>query len=155
MFIFPSCEKDPIDGDIIVDNELLERLYSESTDTLTIENQILVLNTELYRNFFPGGLPESRPLTASVDIINIDSTQILDNIKINKLYVINNEQMWISTPIDCDNCYLPEYVLRINSSNGPEWETNIFVDVIIEIIDIEISTSYYLIAEDQLIYKVE
>jgi len=156
VFIISSCQKDPILGDVVIDNELREYLYSNSTDTLTIENQKLVINTELYRDFFPGGPPpSSRPLIASIDMVNIDSIQIQSNLDIIKLYVINNEEMWISTPTSCDNCYLPDFVLRKTSTDGPEWETNIYVDVVVEITNFDTSIKYYLMTKDQLIYKVE
>ncbi len=155
FFTLSSCEKDPIDGDIVIDNELLDILYSESTDTLVIANQRFVLNTELYRNFFPGGAPRTRPLIAHTYIVDIDSIQIPDNIDVTKLYIVNNGQIWIPSPDACDNCSYPDFQLHNTYTDGPEWETNIYVDVIIKITDFNTSINYYLIAEDQLIYKVE
>ena len=155
LLIF-SCEKDKMFGDVIVDNELYDYIYSQSNDTLLIDTQKLVLGTELYRNFFPGGnIPEKRRLIAHVEVKDIDSLSIVNTIDITTIYVINNEQIWISTPEDCDNCYYPEYILHRNSIDGPEWETNIYVDVIVEITDFNASSNYYLIARDQLIWKVE
>jgi len=155
LFALSSCEKDPIDGDIVIDNELLDILYSESTDTLVIADQRLILNTELYRNFFPGGAPRTRPLIAHTYIVNIDSIQIPDNIDVTKLYIVNNGQIWIPSPDVCDNCFYPDFELHSTYTDGPEWETGIYVDVIIEITDFNTSNNYYLIAEDQLIWKVE
>ncbi len=60
ILLLLSCEKDKMLGDIVVDNELREYLYSKSNDTILVETQKLVLETELYRNFFPGGMPEKR-----------------------------------------------------------------------------------------------
>ena len=123
---------------------------------ILINSQKLILETDLYRNFFPGGsIHEKKRLIANIMARSIDSLSIVNTIDITTIYVINNEQIWISTPVDCDNCYYPEYILYRTSIDGPEWETNIYVDVIVEITDLITSTNYYLIARDQLIWKVE
>jgi len=156
ILVISSCEKDKMLGDIVVDNELYEYIYSQSNDTIFVDTQKLILETDLYRNFFPGGgIHEKRRLFAHVMARSIDSLSIVNTIDITTIYVINKEQIWISVPVNCDNCYHPEYILHRNSIDGPEWETNIYVDVIVEIMDFNTSIKYYLIARDQLIYKVE
>ena len=86
----------------------------------------------------------------------IDSLPIINNLDITTLYVIHdNEQIWISSPKSLDHHHSPDFMLYRVSNDGPEWETNIYVDVIVEIIDFNTSTKYYLIAWDQLIIKVE
>ena len=155
ILLLLSCEKDKMFGDIVVDNELREYLYSKSNDTILVETQKLVLETELYRNFFPGGMPEKRRLVAYLNIINIDSLPVTNIMDVTNLYVINNERIWISTPKSGDNTYIPDFILNRISIDGPEWETNTYVDVIVEIMEFNNSSKYYLIAEDQLIVRVE
>ena len=155
ILLLLSCEKDKMLGDVVLDNELREYLYSKSNDTILIEPQKLVLETELYRNFFPGGMPEKRRLVAYLNVRNIDSLPVTNILDVTNLYVINNEQIWISTPKSGENAYIPDFILNRISIDGPEWETNTHVDVIVEIMDFSNSSKYYLIARDQLIVKVE
>jgi len=156
MLQFYSCEKDGLQGDIVIDNELRNLLYIDSKDTLNIDMQNLVLETELYRDFFPGGgIPEKRGLTASLNVRNIDSLLIEDNVDIVTLYVINGEQIWISTPESNDNYSIPDFILHRVSNDGPEWDTGNYVDVVVEIRGFSSSAYNYLISRDQLINRIE
>lgn len=156
VLLFSSCDKDNISGDIVVDTELINMLYNNSKDTLKIDLQKLVLETELYRDFFPGGgLPEKRGLTASLYVRNIDSLFISNNVEIVSLYVINGNQIWISTPENIDNYSIPDFMLHRVSNDGPEWDTGKYVDVVIEIRGFTSSANNYLIARDQLINRIE
>jgi hypothetical protein len=125
-------------------------------DTITIDNQNLVLETDLSRNFMPGGpIKKSSRLSASLILINIDSLEISSQIQIKTLYVINNEHIWVSTPKSNDYDVPPIYQLRRVSVDGPEWETGTYVDVVLLIEDLSTNAEYYLIASDRLIERVE
>jgi hypothetical protein len=160
LFIFSltiySCEKDKIYGDISDDSKLYSSLYSDSVDTLTIGTNKYFVETDLYRDFFPGGpIPRKSPLIASIYLVNCDSLSIPDNIKIKKLYVINNQTIWISDPLDNGQTNHPDYKLFGLSKNGPIWDTDISVDVILEIADNLLQKDYFVIAKDQSIKRVE
>jgi hypothetical protein len=48
-----SCRKYDLNEDVVDDSQLLEKLYLNAKDSIEIDNQNLVLKTELYRDFFP------------------------------------------------------------------------------------------------------
>lgn len=152
-----SCQKDKLEGDIINDSRLIENLYTNSSDTLIIDNQKLILETYLYRNFTPGVLFHERNhrLFATIYLVNMDSTVITQDYKVTKLYVINNNQAWASTPESRYESYVSEYKANFDSKNGPEWETGILVDVVLSVTDLTNNKEKFLIARNQIIDKVE
>lgn len=154
ILTFFSCKKDDLYGDVVVDSQLHDKLYLNAEDTIKIDNQNLVLQTELYRDFFPGVTKMNTRLIASIYFVNIDSLQISNKLDIKTLYVINKEQIWISN-VNHKEDVKPIFKLHTISTNGPEWETNIYVDVIVAIEDLYTKKINYLIARNQLITKVE
>ena len=146
-----SCDK----PDLIEDPNLLASLYSKSLDTLEIEANKFILETDLSRSFTPGGpIPTKHPLIALIYLFNIDSLPIPTNIDLTKLYVIKDQLIWISTPVDYDQSNLPNYKLVKISREGPKWEPEIYVDVIAEVVNNVTSDKYLLIARHQYILKV-
>jgi len=157
VLISYSCQKDNIEGELSNDPEFIESLYTNASDTVNIDNQDLILETEIYRDFFPGGPINNKDsrLVATIWIVNIDSTSINQNLSISKLYVINSNQVWVSGPeTNPDNLY-PEYELYLSSKDGPKWETGIAVDVVISITDLTNNKEKLLIDRNQIIEKVE
>ena len=51
VLISYSCQKDNIEGELTNDPEFIESLYTNASDTVTIDNQDLILETEIYRDF--------------------------------------------------------------------------------------------------------
>jgi len=156
-----SCEKDNLFVEVVVDSQLSVKLYLESKDTLVIDNQKLILETNLYRDFTPGvtikpqkSTPK-RGLVALFFIVNIDSLSISKKFEIKKLYVINGEQIWMSNPNAQQFNELPLNKIFWFSKNGPEWEPRIYVDVVVVIEDLNTSGLKYLIAKNQLINRIE
>ncbi len=152
-----SCQKEKLEGEIINDPAFIENLYTNSSDTIIIENQNLILETEIYRNFFPGGPINNRDkrLFAPIWIVNTDSILITQNFIVSKLYIINNDQVWTSKPETNPDDFTPDYKSYMISKGGPEWETGIYVDVVISIIDLTNNKMKFLIARNQIITKVE
>ena len=69
--------------------------------------------------------------------------------------MINNKQVWISEPVTNPDNTTPEYKSYFISKGGPEWETGIYVDVVISIIDLANNNEKFIIARNQRIIKVE
>ena len=154
---FSSCEdKFDLKGDIVVDPELLHFLYNIADDTISIDNQELVLYTDLFRNFTPGVLPNdrNRRLFAFLYIKSIDSLKITESIKAEKLYIINADKIWISNPSTVENEFYYDFLKKYKSINGPNWDTELLVDVVLKVDDLSTSTYKYIISRDQLIQKV-
>jgi hypothetical protein len=150
-----SCERDKISGEIVSDSKLLYSLYSLSTDTLIFDANKYILETDLYRNLMPGGpIPERRPLVAIVYLVNIDSIPVSEDLEIGKLYIINDQQIWISVPGKEAQSYVPDFKLEWVRNAGPLWGPDIYVDVVIELENKLTSQRFFLISKDQLIKKI-
>ena len=151
-----SCRKDKLEGDVVDNAELAAQLVSDASDTLIVDNQKLVLETELYRDFFPGVPSSTRSnLQALVWVVNTDSTLITGRFSIVKLHVINKSEIWISEPEVRNDDNSHDYTYYAVSVNGPKWDTGITVDVVVEILDLNLNKNVYLIAKNQVIERDE
>jgi hypothetical protein len=151
-----SCEKDKTEGDVVTDSELVKNLLSKCSDTLTFDSCDYVLEVSLYRDYFPGvPLTVSRPLIASVFLVNLDGEPVSADLKIEKLYVINNDQIWIASLKNGVDSITPTYKLNKLNTGGPEWDTGTYVDVIMEIESKFPVKDFFLIARHQLIERIE
>jgi len=147
-----SCEK----PSVFEDEDLIYSLYQEAEDTLALDGSHYFLETYLYRNLMPGGpIPGERPLVSLLYLINTDSLEISDELKIDKLYVINGSLVFKSIPEYNEDHSVANYKQSLICRKGPEWDTGIRVDVIISIIQQSTKEVSYLIARDQIIDKVE
>jgi hypothetical protein len=156
MIQLSSCEKDKISGDVISDPKLISDLHSKSVDTLFFQSNRYILEVELYRDFFPGGpIQRKHSLVASIYLVNIDSLPVSDDIEIRRLYVINDQQIWIASLNEGVQPNVPDFKLEKLNNSGPEWDTGILVDVIIEIESKSTKDLFYLIAKDQNIVRTE
>lgn len=150
-FALVSCEKPTV----FEDEDLINSLYQKAEDTLTFKSSEYILETYLYRNFFPGGpIPKKRPLISILYLTNIDSLDIVEELKLDKVYIISENLIFKSTPEYRDDNSLPNYKQSYICREGPEWETEIKVDVVIKIINQSTNENSYLIARDQTIEKV-
>lgn len=150
--LLSACEKPCV----IDDAELLNRLMTNSVDTLVYKSSKHVIEAEVYRDFFPGSsIPTKRPLIAQVSLVNLDSIIISTDLDITKLYVINDPLIWISSPTSYISQSIPEYKLSKFSNDGPEWDTNILVDVVLEIWNSVKSENHLMIVRDIPIERIE
>ena len=147
-----ACEKPKV----IEDSDLLSNLKSNSVDTLIFNSNKYFLDVYLYRNLFPGGpIPTTRPLIAYISLVNNDSVEISTELDITKLYVMKDPKIWVSIPTLSNDEKLPEYKLTKISNDGPEWQTGILVDVVIEVSNMKTKDKYLIISKDITIDKVE
>jgi hypothetical protein len=145
-----SCKKPEISDD----SNLLKELYATSVDTLVINTDKYFLETYLYRNFMPGAFKE-RGLGAVVFLVHSDSTSIPSELNISKLYIIQNQSIWISAPKNSTDSFVPDYKQSKVSTEGPEWDTEINADVIVEILNTVTKEKYFLVAKNQDIARPE
>ena len=104
----------------------------------------------------PGGpITTKRGLSALVFLVRADSLEISTNIIVAKLYVINYPQIWISKPGESNLSQVPDFKLDKISIDGPEWDTDIYVDVVLEVVNSSTNDNYLLIARHQYIQKLE
>ncbi len=152
VVLLSACEK----PSVIDDAELLDRLMTKSVDTLVYNSSKHVIEAEVYRDFFPGSsIPTKRPLIASVSLVNLDSVRISTDLDITKMYIISDLLIWVSSPTSTNSQSIPEYKLNKFSNDGPEWDTNILVDVVLEIWNSVSRESYLMIVRGITIERVE
>ena len=90
-----------------------------------------------------------------MSLVNLDSVNISTDLDITKLYIINGPLIWISSPTSASSQSIPEYKLSKFSNDGPEWDTNILVDVVVEIRNSVKSENYLMIVRDITIERIE
>jgi hypothetical protein len=146
-----SCEK----PNVFEDEDLINSLYQKAIDTLEYESSDYILETELYRNLTPGEpFSGDRPLVSILYLTNLDSLQISNNLKLEKVYVINGKLIYKDTPEYREDEYLPIYKQSYICREGPEWETEIYVDAIVKIVDKITNENFFIISRNQQIVKV-
>lgn len=150
--LITACEKPKV----IEDSELLSNLKSNSVDTLYFNSNKYVLDAYLYRDFFPGGpIPTTRPLIAFISLVNNDGLKISSELDVTRLYIVKDPLIWVSIPTISNDHAIPEYKLTKISNDGPEWETGILVDVVIEVSNKTTKDKYLIISRDITIDRVE
>ena len=138
-----SC-KSPFSPDI---KELLS--FPEEVE---INGRIYTLETSLGRDLMPGRDPDGGPLIAVVWITAADQLQFPSNLDANRLWIINGQEVWETEfsyeerPQDPNRKHQLEKIAR----DGPKWGPNIYVDVVVRIIDHN-NRAYFLKASNQYI----
>jgi hypothetical protein len=135
--IILSCKKEQVIYNLIDSESFKDSLIKNSTDTLAQGNVEMILTTHLIRNFFPESPPDGRPLVSYIFLATSDSSKIPPNLKLNKQYVILDNQIWIASfsPLVSYYGYTPDYMLAGTSIDGPKWGPNISVTVVAEVSD--------------------
>jgi len=152
-----SCEKaEEVNSiDIRKDKELIKTLNEKSVDTLEIDNQVLVLEAYLWRDFMPGPSNENgSSLYAINGLVSIDSTSIPDSVDLIRQYVIHNDSIWVSD-YEEEIRSSSDYRIEKISRNGPKWGPQIKVDVISKIHDSDLKEDYYLRLQNVYIERTE
>ncbi len=150
IFLFISCEK----PDVSENSNLVSSLLANSNDTIEIGTRKYIIETDLSRDFMPG-YQHKRPLVALIFLVNIDSLPIPSNIDISKLYVIKDQLVWTSNPSDSNQPQVPDFKLDKLRNDGPEWDVNIYVDVVAEVINKSTSDKILIIARQQKIQRLD
>ena len=145
LFVF--CHKDQSSSDPEMDRILTEMLKL-SHENVVIANKELTIETYLWRDFMPVVVePDGSPLMGSIRFIGQSGDILLNTISISKVYVVNNQKIWI-----CDSFetrITENNVFEVIVSKGPKWEPDINVDVICEFKNQ--GQSYRLITKSQKI----
>lgn len=141
MCIAVSCSQYSID-------ELLS-----APEKIEIDDREYILETNLFRNFFPVGPPTG--LVGYIYFISLDSLQFPSSLDANHLWVINGCDIWdtdlIERIIPGDKIYRMQK--RINEE-GPDWGPDIYVNVVVEVVNDE-NGSYLLRADSQYIGRLD
>ena len=160
LFLFPvllfcvGCKKINEDYNLqrIKDAELIKELNTKAVDTLNIGSLKLVLSSWLDRNFMPVSPDDGMPLRSVVSLINIDSTDIPENINLFTQYVLYNDSIWVGDfyPV---NFPVPSYKITKTTIDGPKWGPKVYVTVIAKVHDYTYGKDYYLREKDVYINR--
>lgn len=150
LVLLISCEK----PDVCENSALVNSLRANSNDTIEIGTSKYILEAYLSRDFMPG-YQHKRPLVALIFLVNIDSLPIPSNIDISKLYVIKDQLIWTSYPVDSNQPQAPDFKLDKLRNDGPEWDVNIYVDVVAEVINKSTGNKILIMARQQKIQRLD
>lgn len=153
LILLSGCEID--DTSIRIDSELISGLNSKSYDTLIIDSNRFVLDAYLWRDFMPISPPGGKPMISINWLIDIDSTEIPDNIDLIEQYVIYNDSIWICTYEDEPRPAQPDYMIEKICREGPKWDTGIYVDVISKVHDYSSDRDYYIRIKSVYVERTE
>lgn len=129
--LFASCNKNEDtlpSGNVVNDSELAAELLKSPVSVLT-DNKIIKISNYLWRDFMPISEENGSSLRCVSTLRNSDSSVISQSLKLKKLYVINESEIWI-TEFSEINTY-EKYVSGF-AGNGPKWGPYIAVDVVCE-----------------------
>lgn len=146
-----SCSDDQSPtGKLLVDIDALQKsptqLKLDSTTSLALE-------VTLWRDFMPISPEDGKPMFALVKLFTVDSTVLPSNINIDKLWVINDREVWEA---DLVTVSIDDQIFQITkrASGGPKWEPKIYVEAVVRIV-LKDSTKMYLKNENVLIERTE
>ncbi|MDI9576942.1 MAG: hypothetical protein QM398_02260 [Thermoproteota archaeon] len=124
-------------------------------EQIEIENRQYVLEPSLGRDFMPkvDGPSDGGPLTALIRITATDQQDFPSSISLNRLWVIkSSEEVWETTFTNETITPPYDYQLEKTARDGPKWDTNSQVDVVVEIL--HENNVYLLKASNQTIYRL-
>jgi hypothetical protein len=124
-------------------------------EQVEIENRQYILEPSLGRDFMPkvDGPSDGGPLTASIRITATDHQDFPSSISLNRLWVIkSSEEVWETTFTNETITPPYDYQLEKTARDGPKWDTNSQVDVVVEIR--HENNIYLLKASNQTIYRL-
>ncbi|WP_300663895.1 hypothetical protein [Fluviicola sp.] len=110
----------------------LIEVVKNSPETIAIGNNVLTLNTSLWRDFMPGpGAPENgSSLYCLVEVKNSQNLDLREHITLKRVYVINGNELWNSVLTEQD--YGFEHIVAGSANEGPLWGPDLQVDVVCE-----------------------
>ncbi|MBU0713207.1 hypothetical protein KKA87_14995 [bacterium] len=134
----------------------LDLMLSDIPDTLNIGNTSIILKTYMWRDFQPISPANGKPLIAIFRIITIDSTNLPEGIKADAAWIICKEGIWDTYFSDEEPAEyeIQPYQLYEIARDGPKFGPNIYVDVVVRIID-NMDIEYFLKAENQYIGRTD
>lgn len=124
-------------------------------EQIEIDSREYILETGLYRDFQPVCPADGRPLSGVIWVVAIDSLSFPSSLDADHVWIINNNDVWDTDLVDRVIPYEYEYKMQKRTKgDGPKWGPDIYVDVVVQIIDEE-DNAYLLRASDQEIFRLD
>ena len=145
-----SCEKEFNDTPFSQEEQQIKHLLSVP-ETLSIQENRVILKTILYRDYMPGIVGQNNPnLLCIHKLTNINNNKIQGDIELKKQYIIKDQEVWISD-FDEVRDYNENYLEGVVRSDLQLTENDV-VDVICSFT--YKGKSYKIIAKSQLVTAV-
>ncbi|MFC1576203.1 hypothetical protein ACFL3J_00880 [Candidatus Omnitrophota bacterium] len=95
------------------------------------------LEAYLWRDFMPISPPDGKPLMGVVKLLMDDLSGLPDGIDVTRVWIIDKDKVWQPDLSDKENVkkMRANSYLQINFRNGPKWGPNIYVDVVLNVVD--------------------
>ncbi|MFX1488648.1 MAG: hypothetical protein ACFFBI_05835 [Promethearchaeota archaeon] len=107
------------------------------------------LDTFIHRDFFPPAPPNGEPLIAVIYVHAVDTDEFPLSTRIKRLWLIDEGNI-IST-LATEYCSVDGSTYIMVFHDGPKWEPEIYIDVIVKLKS-RYSSPQYLLANNQKIY---
>jgi hypothetical protein len=141
-----SCAKeDKLEVDLQANQ--IEALLA-SPEMLNIDNYLLKVESDIWRDFMPPSDSNGQALIARVLLSERNQRAMDNSIQLEKIYLINGTELWSKNFDSFDNS--SPYEISGIARNGPRWGPNITVDLVCEF-SFQ-GESYRLLAKDQEIF---
>jgi hypothetical protein len=128
LFVAAGCGDDTTDSGIT--GVSLAQLQT-AADTIEMSGHTYVLETYLWRDFQPISPPDGKPLIALIRLVEVDSNDIPDEICVDRIWVVNGDQVWAAEFSDEPRPSTPDSKLERVARDGPKWGPGIEVDVVV------------------------
>lgn len=113
---------------------------------VVIDGRSLTLSAYLWRDFMPGAAlgPNGTPMMAVFNVATADKKLFPSGVRIERAWVLFGEQVWEPGEFDPrtkdsrqdkDSSCPDTPVCEVSARNGPKWGPNIYVDVVVRLID--------------------
>ena len=123
-------------------------------EQIEIDGREFILDADLVRDFFPPHPPNGRPLYGIIYVIATDSLQFPSSLDANFAWVIKDNDVW-GTGLEDGMPSFYEYILKKRTTEeGPKCGPDIYVDVVVRIID-DYDSTYLLKVSDVWILRTE
>lgn len=99
---------------------------------ITFEGRTLRLSTSLWRDMMPGpGPARPRVLRAVVTVVDSGQGAILDDVVLERLWVLNGDEVWSDTLVHQPTMLPNEH--QASAMGGPEWEGGTIVTAVVQL----------------------
>lgn len=140
-----SCQKDKVKGGVYNPDFATE--LKSSPEQVNINENHLVLSTELWRDFMPIAEEEGSKMMCLNWLEDSNNLPLVSSLTLKKQYVINGDEVWGASYEDIH--YKNDFTLEGRVGDGPKWGPDIAVDVVCEFENN--GTTYRIIAKSQMI----
>ena len=141
-----GCEKKEESQPSLQANQITALLASP--EMLNLNNYLLKIESDIWRNFMPPIDSNGSALMAQVVLSERNQRTLNNSVQLKKVYLINQNELWSKT-FDSSDSSSP-YQVSGMVRNGPTWGPNIKVDLVCEFSFG--GQNYRLLAKDQDIY---